>query len=122
VEPPPLNVVKQVELAVLTVSSLRPATVLPAGATEGRVATQEDVHCDAQGPEVAPFIVLEILVSVLDEGLHNLRGHELSRADWSVEQRSCVGAATRVELDAGPEVKITQSLYTQRMFSGFRSL
>ena len=79
-EPSSLNVVKQVELAILTISALRPAAVLSTGATEGRVATQQDVHRDAQRPQVAPFIVLEVLISVLYEGLHDLRGHELSRA------------------------------------------
>jgi len=93
-----LDVVEKVQLAILTVAALGPATVLPTAAAEGRVAAEEDVHRNSKRPEVAALVVLKILVGVLNEGLHDLWSHKLGRANWSVQQRSGVGAAPGVEL------------------------
>ena len=38
-----LDVVEKVQLAILTVAALGPATVLPTAAAEGRVAAEKDV-------------------------------------------------------------------------------
>ena len=55
-------------------------------AREGRISAEENVHSNAQAPEVAPLVVVEVLLGVLDEGLHNLRSHKLCAAHRGVEK------------------------------------
>ena len=62
-------------------------------AREGRVSAEEYVHSNAQAPEVAPLVVVEVLLGVLDEGLHNLRSHELCAAHRGVEEGRGVRAS-----------------------------
>ena len=103
-----LNVGEEVHLAVVTLTPGRPGAVPATRPTEGRVAGQQDVHHHPEAPEVAPLVVLEVLLRVLDEGLHNLRGHELSAAHRGEEQGRGVGAAAGVELDSRPEVEVAE--------------
>ena len=74
---PYLDVVKQSPLTLLAAASLVPAAHLAAGSGEGRVAAEEDVGHHPEAPEVAPLVVHQVLLAVLDEGLHHLWGHKL---------------------------------------------
>ena len=72
-----LDVVEEVELAEVAGPARSPGALVAAGAAEGRVAAEEDVHHDAQAPQVATLVVLEILLRLFDEGFDNLGCHEL---------------------------------------------
>lgn len=52
--PSVVYVVEQVSLTVLTALPLGPPAAVPAGASEGRISAQKDVHDHSQGPHVAP--------------------------------------------------------------------
>jgi len=103
-----LDVIEEVELAEVAGAALGPTARVTAVTGEGRVPAQQDVHHHPQAPQVTPLVVLEVVLGVIDESLDDLRSHELGAADRSTEQRRRVGAASRVELDAGPEVKVTE--------------
>ena len=103
-----LDVGEEVELALVALAARRPAAVPAAGAAEGRVAGQQDVEHHAEAPQVAPLVVREVLLRVLDEGLHDFGRHELRAAHGRQQQRRGVGAAARVELDPGAEVEVAE--------------
>ena len=103
-----LDVGEEVHLTVVTLTPGRPGAVLATRPTEGRVAGQKDVHHHPEAPQVAPLVILEVLLRVLDEGLHDLGSHELGAANRGQEKRRGVGAAAGVELDPGAEVEVTQ--------------
>ena len=54
------------------------------------------------------LVIFEVILSVVDEGLHDLRGHKLCTSNWCEQQRRCIGAATRMELNPRAEVKVAQ--------------
>ena len=72
-----LDVVEEVELAEVAGPARSPGALVATGATEGRVAAEQDVHHDAQTPEVTSLVVLEIFLGVFYEGFHDLGCHEL---------------------------------------------
>ena len=47
-----------------------------------RVAADEDVGHQPEALEVTPLVVHQVLLAVLYEGLHHLRGHELGAPLW----------------------------------------
>ena len=59
---------------------LIPSALPSAVSTERRISAEEDVHDDAQAPEVTTFVVHQVALGVVHEGLHNLGGHELGRS------------------------------------------
>ena len=101
-----LDVGEEVHLTVVTLPPGRPGAVLATRPTEGRVAGQKDVHHHPEAPQVTPLVILEVLLRVLDEGLHDLRSHELGAANRGQKKRRGVGAAAGVELDPGAEVEV----------------
>lgn len=64
--------------AQLAVITQLPAAVSAAVPVERRVAAQQNIHNDAQGPEIAPLVVGSI---VPDERLNHLRSHKLGTAN-----------------------------------------
>ena len=93
------------------------------------------------------FVIFEVILRIVNEGLHDLRGHKLCTSNRCEQQRRCIRPATRMELDPWAQVKVAQldlkymlsiyvynilkiylntgvsrSLYTQSTFSGLRSL
>ena len=103
-----LDVGEEVELAPVALASRRPGALLATGAAEGRVAAEQDVHHDAQAPEVTTLVVLEVLFGVFYEGFNNLGCHELGGANRSQEQRSGVRTSAGVELYAGAKIKVAK--------------
>jgi len=73
-----LDVVEEVELTEVAGAARSPGALVATGATEGRVAAEQDVHHHAQTPEVTPLVVLEIFLGVFYEGFYDLGCHELS--------------------------------------------
>merc|ERR1712154_351099 len=69
---PLLDVVEEVELAEVTGPSRSPGALVAAGATEGRVAAEQDVHHHTQAPQVATLVILEIFLRVFYEGFHEI--------------------------------------------------
>lgn len=112
-ELPLLYVGEEVELAAVALSSRRPGALLPAGPAEWRVAAEQDVHHDAEAPEVTTLVVLEVLLGVFYEGFNNLWCHELCRANRSEEQRSGVRTSAGVELDAGAKIKVAKFYWSE---------
>ena len=75
------NYLLKKKLQKLLISYLIPSALAAAVATEWRVAAQEDVHDDAEAPEVAPLVVDKVALGVIHEGLDDLRRHEFSRSN-----------------------------------------
>lgn len=73
--------IKKEALKLLISSYLIPSALAAAVATEWRVTAQEDVHDDAEAPEVAPLVVDKVAFGVIHEGLDDLRRHEFSRSN-----------------------------------------
>ena len=64
---PYLDAVEEAALTLVAESSLVPAAALAAGAGEGRVPAKENVDHHPKALEVAPLIVNQILIAVLDD-------------------------------------------------------
>ena len=69
-------------MLVLSVGNLKQSYQVPSAlcstvAAKWWIAAQEDVHDDAQAPQITPLVVDQIPLGVIHEGLNNLRGHEL---------------------------------------------
>ena len=75
------NYLLKKKLQKLLISYLIPSALAAAVATEWRVTAQEDVHDDAEAPEVAPLVVDKVAFGVIHEGLDDLRRHEFSRSN-----------------------------------------
>ena len=97
-------------LARLAIFSPLPAAVPAAVAVEGRVARQQDVHDDPQGPKVATLVVR---VRLADEGVHDFGGHELGGADGRQQLRRRDRRRQRIEFDARAEVEVADLDGTQ---------
>ena len=105
---PLLDVFEQLQLTIITLAAVRPGTFSVTPPTEGRIARQKDVHHHPQAPEVAPLVIIEVILRVLNEGLHYLRGHELCAAHRGHQERRGLRAASGVEPRSGAQVKVTE--------------
>ena len=108
----PLDAGEEHVLAGAAVLAALPAAVGAAVAGEGRVAAEQDVHDDAEAPEVAALVVV---VGLADERLDDLRGHELGAAHRGQQLGRRDGRGDRVvELDARAQVEVAD-LYRRQL-------
>ena len=107
-ELPLLDVFEQLQLTIITLATVSPGAFSVTPPTEGRIARQKDVHHHPQAPEVAPLVIIEVILRVLNEGLHYLRGHELGAAHRGHQERRGLRAASGVEPRSGAQVKVTE--------------
>ena len=54
------------------------------------------------------LVIFEVILRVVNEGLHDLRCHKLCTSNRCEQQRRCIGTSTRVELDPRTQVKVAQ--------------
>ena len=76
-------------------------------AVKWRIATEQDVHDDAERPEIAALVVAAYQMA--DKGVHHFGSHKLGAADWCQQLRGRDGrrVVVRIKLDTRTEIEIT---------------